>query len=352
MAYLAILMTILESLPTVIGTAAVAPALLMLWIVIAAGEGPGSPAKVWTAFLLGGASISLLGLVRAPFARILAAPENPWVAQAIHSIFGVALPEETVKILVIAAVSTRRRAFADPMDPVVYGAAAGLGFAAYENLAYLEQHAEIWRSLAALRTVLTVPFHGALGIIAGAYMVLARSGTALGAHRHNRDWARSSSWILMLLGPVALHAAFDFPLLTLQKNPDLEASTRLWLGAASLLVGFSSIAFAVRLVRRVARHHAPRTETARQRLSQLRKMWALLLLGGGAGFVGLTFVLTSVHHWLLNPDRNMTLVLVPIGLSAILLGSALLVVTTAVYILGRNRMRTMVEGFSSAPGGG
>ena len=61
------------------------------------------------------------------------------------------------------------------MDTVVYGAAAGLGFAAYENLAYLVQHAEMWRSLAALRSVLTVPFHGALGIIAGAYLAIARS---------------------------------------------------------------------------------------------------------------------------------------------------------------------------------
>jgi hypothetical protein len=47
----------------------------------------------------------------------------------------------------------------------------------------------------------------------------------------------------------------------------------------------------------------------------------------------------------------MTLLLIPIGLTAILLGSALLVVTTAVYILGRNRIRTMAEGFSSASGG-
>ena len=73
------------------------------------------------------------------------------------------------------------------MDAVVYGAAAGLGFAAYENLAYL-QHADIWRSLAVLRSVLTVPFHRALGIIAGAYIAIARSGTTLGAHRHTRDW--------------------------------------------------------------------------------------------------------------------------------------------------------------------
>ena len=80
------------------------------------------------------------------------------------------------------------------MDTVVYGAAAGLGFAAYENLAYLVQHADMWRSLAALRSVLTVPFHGALGIIAGAYIAIARAGTALGANRHHRDWARISSW--------------------------------------------------------------------------------------------------------------------------------------------------------------
>jgi protease PrsW len=345
-------MNLLESLPTVIGTAAVAPALLILWLVIAADERPGPPLKVWTAFLLGAASISLLGLARAPFAKLLATPEKPWIAEVVHSVFGVALPEEAVKILAIVAVAmlARRRTFADPMDTVVYGAATGLGFAAYENLAYLVQHAEMWRSLAALRSVLTVPFHGALGVIAGAYLAIARSGgTALGANRHRRDWARISSWILILAGPVALHAAFDFPLLTLQQNPDLDPTTRLWLGATSVLIGFSSIAFAARLVRRVGHHHAPRTALARERLSQLRRMWALLVAGGGAGFAGLAFVLTSVHHWLLNPDRNVALVLIPIGLTSILLGAALLVATTAVYFLGRNRLRAASGGFSSPP---
>ena len=345
-------MLILESLPTVIGTAAVAPALLILWLVVAADERPGPPAKIWTAFVLGAASISLLGILRAPFLSMLAAPENPWVAQGLRSLFGVALPEEAVKILVIVAVSTRRRRFADPMDTVVYGAAAGLGFAAYENLAYLVLHAEMWQSLAALRSVLTVPFHGALGIIAGAYLAIARSGTALGAHRYHRDRARISSRTLVLLVPVALHAGFDFPLLILQKNPDIESSTRLMLGTASVLIGFSSIGFAVRLVRRVGRHHAPRTEIARARLSQLRRMWALLVVGGGAGFAGVAFVLSSIHHWLLNPDRNMAVVLIPVGLVSIVVGIALLVVTTAIYFLGRDRMRTTSQGFSSAPNRG
>src|SRR5476651_174974 len=313
-------MNLLESLPTVIGTAAVAPALLILWLVVAADERPGPPAKVWAAFLLGAASISLLGVVRAPFMSILAAPANPWAAEVLHSVFRVALPEEAVKILVIVAISARRRAFADPMDTVVYGAAAGLGFAAYENLAYLVQHAEMWQSLAVLRSVLTVPFHGALGVIAGAYLAIARSGTALGAHRHHRDWARVSSRTLVLLGPMALHAGFDFPLLTLQQNPDMDANTRLLLGSVSVLIGFSSIAFAARLVRRVGLHHAPRTEIARERLSQLRRMWALLVAGGGAGFAGLAFVTSSVHHWLVNPERNVTLALVPVGFVSIVIG--------------------------------
>src|SRR3954465_14428034 len=333
-------MYLIEALPTVIGTAAIAPALLMLWLVIAAEERPGPPAQVWTAFLLGAASISLLGLARAPFAKMVAAPDDPWAALAMHSIFGVALPEEAVKVIAIVLVaSTKRRTFANPMDTVVYGAAVGLGFAAYENLAYLVQHADMWRSLAALRSILTVPFHGALGIIAGAYLAIARSGTALGANRHHRDRARTSSWTLALFAPVALHAAFDFPLLMLQRNPDLETGLRIWLGVASVLIGFCSIGFAVRLVRRVAHHHTPRTELARVRLSQLRRMWALLLVGGGAGFIGLAFVLTSIHHWVLNPDRNLAMVLVPLGLAAILIGIVLLFVTTLIYFFGRNRLR-------------
>src|SRR3954468_22396106 len=242
-------MLLLQALPTSIGVAAIAPALLVLWLVIAADERPGPPTRVWLAFILGAASISLLGIARAPFAAILAVPGNPWMTQGLRSVFGVAAPEEIVKVLVIIGVSWKRRTFADPMDTVVYGAAAGLGFAAYENLAYLVQHADIWRSLAALRSVLTVPFHGALGIIAGAYVAIARSATALGANRHHRDWARISSWSMVLLGPIALHAAFDFPLLMLQQNPDLDSSTRLMLGASSVIIGFSAIGFAVRLVR-------------------------------------------------------------------------------------------------------
>src|SRR3979411_3057316 len=227
-------MHLLQSLPTVIGAAAIAPALLLLWLVIAADERPGPPVKVWAAFLLGAASILLLGAARAPFMSLLAVTDNPGLALALRSIFGIAAPEEIVKILVIVAVSWRRQPLADPLDTGGYGAAAGLGFAAYENLAYLVQHPDMWRSLAVLRSVLTVPFHGALGVIAGAYIAIARSGTALGAHRRDKDWARIRTWSLIVLAPIGLHASFDFPLLALKQNADIGDGARLMLESAGM----------------------------------------------------------------------------------------------------------------------
>ena len=99
-------MLLLESLPTVIGAAAIAPALLVLWLVIAADERPGPPAQVWIAFLLGAASISLLGIARAPFDAMLAVPGQSLDDAGLRSVFGVAVPEEIVKVLVIVAVSS------------------------------------------------------------------------------------------------------------------------------------------------------------------------------------------------------------------------------------------------------
>jgi RsiW-degrading membrane proteinase PrsW (M82 family) len=332
-------MDVLETLSPVIGTAAVAPALLVLWLVVAADERPVPPILVWTAFLLGAASISLLGLARAPFASVLAVTDSPWLALALRAVFGVAAPEELVKILVIVAVSSRRRPFADPMDTVVYGAAVGLGFAAYENIVYLSAHPEIWRSLAALRSVLTVPFHGALGIIAGAYIAIARSGGALGAHRHDKDWARIRTWMLIVLAPIGLHASFDFPLLALKQYPDIGDGAGLMLESAGMLIGFGTITLAARLVWRIGAHHAPRTEPSRAKLRHLRGMWGLLVAGGGAGFAGAVFVLTSIHHWLANPEKNIAIVLVPVGFASIAVGIALLLLATAVYILGRDKLQ-------------
>jgi hypothetical protein len=190
-----------------------------------------------------------------------------------------------------------------------------------------------------LRSVLTVPFHGALGIIAGAYIAIARSGTALGAHRHGKDWARIRTWSLIVLAPIGLHASFDFPLLALKQNPDIGDSARLMLESSGMLIGFGTITLAARLVWRIGAHHTPRTEPSRAKLRQLRSMWGLLMAGGGAGFAGAVFVLSSIHHWLANPEKNIAIVLIPLGFGAIAIGIALLLLATAVYLLGRDKLQ-------------
>jgi hypothetical protein len=190
-----------------------------------------------------------------------------------------------------------------------------------------------------LRSVLTVPFHGALGIIAGAYIAIARSGRALGAHRRD-GFAFIRTPVLIVLAPITLHACFDLPLLILQKHPEIVGLMRRALEVAGVLIGFGTIALAARLVRRIGAHHAPHTEVSRERLSQLRGMWALLVAGGGASFAGTAFLLTSLHHWYVNPARNVTMLLIPLGFVSIAIGIVLLVLTTTAYVLGRNRMRT------------
>jgi len=152
-------MHFLDLAPTAIVAAAIAPALLLLWLVVAADSRPEPPGLVWSAFVLGALSLFALRYVRHSLLPTLPASPSPWLAVDEYSLLAVGIPEETVKILVIAAmlaVAIRLRAFDEPMDGVVYGAAVGLGFAAHENLGYLVK-ATPWETLAVVRGVLTVP---------------------------------------------------------------------------------------------------------------------------------------------------------------------------------------------------
>ena len=123
------------------------------------------------------------------------------------------MPEEIAKVGLIAAVALESRDFDEPMDGVVYGAAVGLGFAAVEISRPATQNANLV-AVAVMRGVLSVPFHGALGAIAGAYIAGARFGGALGAHRHGGWWrARRFAWAWLL--PVVLHTLFDWSVFSL-----------------------------------------------------------------------------------------------------------------------------------------
>lgn len=124
----------------------------------------------------------------------------------------VSVIEEGAKLLVcLALLRTKQMRFL--MDAVVFGAAAGMGFAAIENVIYGWSHLGEASSAGMLSVLwiraLLSPFgHGTWTAIAaaGIWIASARaSGAGAGARLRIRPW----SAVLLLAAVVALHALWD-----------------------------------------------------------------------------------------------------------------------------------------------
>jgi RsiW-degrading membrane proteinase PrsW (M82 family) len=115
----------------------------------------------------------------------------------LHFLLVVALVEESSKYLAVRVSVYRSREFNEPMDGLVYGAIAGLGFAAPENLLYVLSRGA---GLGVIRAVLSVPGHALWGSIIGYYLA-----------RQKFTGARRSGLVGLSVA-VMLHAAFDYGL--------------------------------------------------------------------------------------------------------------------------------------------
>jgi protease PrsW len=284
--------------PGAIVAAAIAPALLALWLAVAADSRPEPPRVVLTAFVLGALSAVAAAAVELWLHQHVPISHNPWLAADESALWFAAIPEETVKISVIAAIALRARDFDEPMDGVVYGTAVGLGFAALENLLYVVASGTQWKTVAIIRGVLSVPLHGALGAIAGAYIARARFGGALGAHSRGR-WRRPRLFILAWLIPVVLHSVFDASVFSLRSAAANTADTVagavgiLLMALMALVVGFGAIVFAALLARRIAHRQKAWMQTKRLPPTYWRDVWAQCLIGLGLSFVALTLVIAG-----------------------------------------------------------
>lgn len=219
----------------------VVPVLLSLaWLVFVRRFDRAHPEPMWlvgSTFLLGAIAVVPAGLAEAGFARA-----SPWLDPSLVTFGGqlfafplsfavftvvVGLSEEGAK-RVAAQLAVRRREFDEPVDGIVYGIVASLGFAAAENVRYFAI-GRLTAPLVIARCFMSVPAHmffGALwGYALGAKLVDPRT----------RTWA----W---LFAAAACHGLFDALLST-------EGAGML---AVMLNVGLAS-AFVI-LVRRALRH--------------------------------------------------------------------------------------------------
>jgi RsiW-degrading membrane proteinase PrsW (M82 family) len=208
------------------------------------------PEPVWlvlATFALGGVSVVPAGLL-----EILLPAATPYLNPTLMTLGGqlmalpialvvftvvVGLSEEGSKMLAAWAVASRRREFDEPVDGIVYGAAAALGFAAVENVRYFAE-GRMGATLVVMRAFTAVPAHMFFGAIWGYAL-----GRKLVAPR--------TSLALYLLLAALMHGAFDTFL-------SIEG-----LGLLALAVNLALASMFILFLRSALRHGVVTPEAAR-----------------------------------------------------------------------------------------
>lgn len=158
-------------------TLTLGPSLILLWYFHRSDRFPEPHGVVWATFALGVATVVPILIYTAPLAVVLEslALEQHYLMAAGWAVFGAAIPEEFCKFLVVYFYCRRHSDFDEPMDGLVYGVAASLGFAALENVLYVLDEG-LWVALP--RAITAVPMHAAMGAIMGYYVGAAHFNSA------------------------------------------------------------------------------------------------------------------------------------------------------------------------------
>ncbi len=203
-----------------LATSAIAPSLLLVWYFHARDAFPEPPRVLWTTFFLGMLIVGPVLLFAWPAYMLAQEIDAALPHGFVAAFFGAAIPEEVFKLLVLWGYSMRRSAFDEPMDGIVYGATASLGFATLENVLYVSGQGG---ATAIMRAFTAVPGHAFLGAIMGYYVGRARFA---GEPRERR-----SLLFKALAIPTLLHGAYDVPLMAANalEQPDSLAAVPVFL---------------------------------------------------------------------------------------------------------------------------
>ena len=117
--------------------------------------------------------------------------------------FRAALLEETLKFMVLFYFASKLTNFNEPMDAIVFGVAASVGYAAHENLGYVfhPDFAEYGAfNIAFDRAFSAIPLHALCGATMGLFFGLALF----------YDKQRNRNLFLSLFLPVVIHGSYNF----------------------------------------------------------------------------------------------------------------------------------------------
>ncbi len=223
---------------------AVVPSFLFIWYFYATDKHREPLSILLATFGFGILTVFPVLLVADPIQKIVSQWTDPFIRGAGEAFLTAGLPEEFFKYVVVLCFAMRRKAFDEPMDGVVYGVVASLGFATFENILYVSGGGI---NLAILRAVTAVPGHACFGAIMGYF---------IGQYKFSQA-SRPHLLFAAYFAPATLHSLYDFPLLTIKWASDsgqaLEAETAGMLILFTLAVLLFSIAWAIRLSRNLRR---------------------------------------------------------------------------------------------------
>lgn len=158
---------------------ALAPAIGLVWL-LSWRNRTGWPGGGLLAALmcLGGASAGLALVLNHAVEKYSALwSEAPaFHLRVLFWVLGIGLNEEFSKLLVLLALVYPRRKFTEPYQGLLTACAAALGFAAVENLVYLERYGT---PTLLVRSLLTVPAHAGFTVPLGVCLAYARRADGL-----------------------------------------------------------------------------------------------------------------------------------------------------------------------------
>ncbi len=188
--------------------AAILPAIIILLYVFKQDAFPEPKEIVIKTFIFGAAITIALDLFIGDFDRFSEKNLTGETYFFFDSFLRAAFLEEIFKMMIIVFYCTRKTAFDEPMDGLVYGVAASLGYAAWENidyvLFYINESGKIVYDpslyVAIVRAFSAVPVHALCGVMMGFLI-----SQTLFEKKYN-----FYNLILALAVPVGIHGLWNY----------------------------------------------------------------------------------------------------------------------------------------------
>ena len=181
--------------------AAILPAVVLVLYAYKQDQFPEPPRIVFKTFLFGCATILGIDLIIPVLDDF---SKDYFKGDTYHffdSFIRAAFVEEFFKACVLIFYCTRKTAFDEPIDGVVYGVAASLGFAAYENIDYvLYMDGAPSLDIALLRAYTAIPMHALCGVVMG--FLISQS-----IFEKKRNYL---NLFLAIFIPVGMHGLYNF----------------------------------------------------------------------------------------------------------------------------------------------